>query len=212
MARRRPRNRPVRSGSKREPYDRVLIVCEGQRTEPLYFQDIVDRYRLSIANIKVIGSGADPKTVVREAKKERDRERRRGEKFDRVYCVFDRDEHATFQAACDEARASRLCLTRSWPCFEFWLRLHFEFSRQPYGRSGGRSPAQTCVSDLRDFLPGYAKAARGVFFKLEDRMVEAKAHAARALNDARATGAFNPSTEVHELVEYLQSLKPEGAG
>ena len=79
MARRRPRNRPVRSGSKREPYDRVLIVCEGQRTEPLYFQDIADRYRLSIANIKVIGSEADPKTVVREAKKERDRERRRGE-------------------------------------------------------------------------------------------------------------------------------------
>ena len=211
MAKRRPRNRPVRSGPKREPYDRVLIVCEGQRTEPLYFQDIVDRYRLSIANIKVIGSGADPRTVVREAKKERDRERRRGEKFDRVYCVFDRDEHATFQAACNEARASRLCLTRSWPCFEFWLRLHFEFSRQPYGRSGGRSPAENCVDDVRYFLPHYAKAAGGVFSDLEYRLEEAKARAARALNDARATGAFNPSTEVHELVEYLQSLKLERA-
>ena len=211
MARRRPRNRPVRSGPKREPHDRVLIVCEGQRTEPSYFQDIVDRYRLSIANIKVIGSGADPRTVVREAKKERNRERRRGEKFDRVYCVFDRDEHATFQAACDEARASRLCLTRSWPCFEFWLRLHFEFSRQPYGRSGGRSPAGNCLEDVRNFLPHYAKAAGGVFFDLEDRLEEAKARAARALNDARTTGAFNPSTEVHELVEYLQSLKSEGA-
>ena len=211
MAKRRPRNRPVRSGPKREPHDRVLIVCEGQRTEPLYFQDIVDRYRLSIANIKVIGSGADPRTVVREAKKERDREKRRGEKYDKVYCVFDRDEHATFQAACDEARASGLCLTRSWPCFEFWLRLHFKFSRQPYESSRGRSPAQNCVSDVRAFLPGYAKAARGVFLKLEDRLEEAKARAARALNDARATGALNPSTEVHELVKYLQSLKPEDA-
>ena len=211
MAKRRPRSRPVRSGPKREPYDRVLIVCEGQRTEPLYFQDIVDRYRLSIANIKVVGSGADPRTVVREAKKERDRERRRGERFDRVYCVFDRDEHATFQAACGEARASGLRLTTSWPCFEFWLRLHFEFSRQPYVRSGGRSPAQNCVEDVRNFLPRYAKAARGLFVELEERLVEAKAHAARALNDARATGAFNPSTEVHELVDYLQSVKPEGA-
>ena len=189
----------------------MLIVCEGRRTEPLYFQDIVDRYRLSIANIKVIGSGADPRTVVREAKKERNRERRRGEKFDRVYCVFDRDEHATFQAAFDEAGASGLFLTRSWPCFEFWLRLHFKFSRQPYGRTGGRSPAQNCVDDVRHYLPHYAKAVHGVFFELEERLEEAKARAARALNDARTTGAFNPSTEVHKLVDYLQSLKPEDA-
>jgi len=63
---------------------------------------------------------------------------------------------------------------------------------------------------VRNFLPRYAKAARGVFFELEDRLEEAKARAARALEDARATGAFNPSTEVHELVDYLQSLKPEG--
>ena len=211
MALRRHRNRPARSGPKREPHDRVLIVCEGRRTEPLYFREIADRYRLSTANIKVIGSGADPRTVVRAAKKERDREIRRGEKYDRVYCVFDRDEHATFQTACDEARASRLRLTTSWPCFEFWLRLHFDFSRQPYGWSGGRSPAQNCVSEVRNFFPHYAKAARGVFFELEDRLEEAKARAARALDDARATGEFNPSTEVHELVGYLQSLKPEGA-
>ena len=103
MALRRPRNRPARSGPNREPHDRVLIVCEGKRTEPLYFREIADRYRLSTANIKVIGSGAGPRTVVRADRKERDR----------VYCVFDRDEHATFQTACDEARASRLRLTTS---------------------------------------------------------------------------------------------------
>ena len=114
MALRRPRNRPARSGPNREPHDRVLIVCEGKRTEPLYFLEIADRYRLSTANIKVIGNGADPRTVVRADRKERDREKRRGEKYDRVYCVFDRDEHATFQTACDEARASRLRLTTSW--------------------------------------------------------------------------------------------------
>ena len=206
MARRPPRNRIARQGPKREQYDRVLIVCEGSRTEPLYFGDIAGRYRLSTANIKVIGSGADPRTVVREARKERDRERRRGEEYDRVYCVFDRDEHATFQEACNEARASGLQLARSWPCFEFWLRLHFGFTRQPYARSGGRSPAQSCVNEVRELLPGYAKAAPGVFADLEDRLEEAKAHAVRALADAEATNEFNPSTEIHALVDYLQSL------
>ena len=96
-------------------------------------------------------------------------------------------------------------------CFKFWLLLHFDFSHQPYGRSGGRSPAQNCVSEVRNFFPRYAKAARGVFFELEDRLEEAKARAARALDDARATGAFNPSTGVHELVDSLKSRKPEGA-
>lgn len=211
MARHRPRNRIARDGPKRELYDRVLIVCEGSRTEPLYFGEIASRYRLNSANIKVIGSGADPRTVVREARKERDRERRRGEKYDRVYCVFDRDEHATFQEACNEARASGLQLARSWPCFEFWLRLHFGFSRQPYARSGGRSPAQNCVNEVCDLLPGYAKATHGVFIELEDRLEDAKAYAVRALADAEATNEFNPSTEVHALVDYLQSLKPDEA-
>lgn len=209
MALRRHRNRPVRSPPKREPYDRVLVVCEGKCTEPYYLQDIVDRHRLSTANVEVTGHGADPRTVVREAKKKRDRERRRGEKYDRVYCVFDRDEHATFGEACDQARASGLMLATSWPCFEFWLRLHFGYTRHPYARSGGKSPAQKCVEELRDFLPGYEKAARGVFFELEDRLDEAKVHAARTLDDALATGDFDPSTEMHELVGYLQSLKPE---
>ena len=207
---RRPAIRIARRGPIREPYDRVLIVCEGKRTEPLYFGDLADRYRLSTANFKVVGSGADPKTVVREAKEQLSNENGLGENFDRVYCVFDRDEHATFLEACDGARASGLMLAISWPCFEFWLRLHFDFTRHPYARSGGKSPAQNCVDELRGFLPDYEKAARGVFFELEDRLDAAKVRATRALADARATGAFNPSTEVHKLVHYLQSLNPDG--
>ena len=53
MARHRPRNRIARQGPKREQYDRVLIVCEGSRTEPLYFGEIANRYRLSTANIRL---------------------------------------------------------------------------------------------------------------------------------------------------------------
>ena len=34
-------------------------------------------------------------------------------------------------------------------------------------------------------------------------------NATRALADAEATEEFNPSTEVHELVGYLRTLKTE---
>lgn len=209
MARRRPRKRLTRRGPEREPYDRVLIVCEGKCTEPLYFEDLKDHYRLSTANIVVVGRGKDPRTLVREAKQLRRDEARQGEMYDRVYCVFDRDEHMTFRQACDEARRSGVCVARSWPCFEFWLRLHFGFSRQPYSRSGGKSAAQRCVDELRGCLPEYEKGASGIFHALEARLESAMDNAARALADAKATGECNPSTEVHDLVDYLRALKAE---
>ena len=164
-----------------------------------------------MANIVVIASGSAPITVVREAKKLRNRESRHGEKYDKVYCVFDRDEHPTFDKACDEARASDVKLARSWPCFELWLRLHFGFSRQPYARSGGKSAAQNCVDEVSGLLPEYAKAAPGISHKLENRLEQAKVDAARALADAEATGELDPSNEIHELVGCLQLLKLDGA-
>ena len=207
MTLRRVRKRIARPGPRRASYDRVLIVCEGKQTESSYFHGLVDRYRLSTANIVIIGSGSDPRSTVREAKRLRRVESRYGEKYDKVYCVFDRDEHTTFNTASDEARASGVELARSWPCFEFWIRLHFDFSRQPYTRSGGKSAAQNCIDEVSRLLPGYSKRAPGIFDQLEDRLERAKVHAARALVDAKATGEFHPSTEVHELVEHLQSLR-----
>ena len=204
---RKPRNAVARRRPKREPYDRVLIVCEGSKTEPNYFSDLARHYELSTANIEIVGAGADPLTIVKKGKDRQQKERRSGEKYDRVYCVFDRDEHAHFQQASNLAQTSKLQLGRSWPCFEFWLLLHFCFSRRPYGRSHGRSPAENCIRDLQQCWPDYEKARDGVFLQLANTAENAKVHANKAEADARQTGNRNPSTEVHKLVTYLEQLK-----
>ena len=204
---RTPRNAVARKGPMREPYDRVLIVCEGAKTEPNYFSELADHYKLSSANIEIVGAGADPLAIVRKAKELQQKERRTGEKYDRVYCVFDRDEHARFQEASLLAQRSKLRLGRSWPCFEFWILLHFCFTRRPYSRSQGRSPAENCIRDLRQRWPGHEKASDGVFLELRDAMDDAKEHANRAKVDAERTEEPNPSTEVHRLVTYLEELK-----
>ena len=81
-----------RRSPRREPYDRVLIVCEGEKTEPNYFRELCAHYRLSTANIEVTqGEGNDPVSVVRTAKRLQKSETRQGERYDRIYCVFDRD-------------------------------------------------------------------------------------------------------------------------
>ena len=135
------------------------------------------------------------------------KELRTGEKYDRVYCVFDRDEHVRFQEASRLAEQSGLCLSRSWPCFEYWLLLHFCYSRQPYVRSHNRSPAENCMRDLRRQWPEYRKAGDGVFLHLRDVLEDAKERADRARTDAGQTDEDNPSTEVHGLVAYLEGLK-----
>ena len=185
----------------------MLIVCEGTQTEPLYFEELKDRYRLSTANVQIAGSGGEPYGLLRSAKNNQKREARQGERYDQIYCVFDRDEHPNFDRVSAEAESSGLRTARSWPCFEFWFLLHFGYTRSPYGRTGSGSPCEHCIRDLSKHLPGYEKAQKGRFRQLEGRLDLAKKNAARAKVDARRTGEPNPSTEVHELVDYLQSLK-----
>ena len=184
----------------------MLILCEGNKTEPSYFWSLVNRNQLSTANVEVDASGLDPSSLVNKAKSLRD-EKRRGDRYDTVYCVFDRDEHAHFNAASDKAHSAKLKLARSWPCFEFWLLLHFVYRRRPYAPSGNKTAAENCVRELQQHLLNYTKGDAGVFEALEDQMETAKSNARRALSDAEATGRYNPSTEVHCLVAYLQALK-----
>ncbi|WP_199720954.1 RloB family protein [Neisseria chenwenguii] len=50
----------------RKSYKRILIVCEGEKTEPNYFIGIRSYYRLHTANIEISGDkcGSDPKSIV----------------------------------------------------------------------------------------------------------------------------------------------------
>ena len=206
----RTRNQVNRRRSSRERHDRVLIVCEGYKTEPNYFVDIRNDYKLSSVNIKVKGTGTHPSTVVREAKKLRKEARRQGNAYDRIYCVFDRDEHIGFDQTCNEAMQVGLKLARSWPCFEFWLLLHYGQWRRPFSRSGTRSQADQCIQELRKRFPEYEKGKENIFSKLKHQLEEAKINAASGLRDAKQTGECDPSTEIHLLVEYLQSLTDRG--
>ncbi|MGL4937089.1 RloB family protein [Shewanella sp.] len=200
-----------RRANQRQPYDRVLIVCEGAKTEPVYFTDLKDHYGLSTANIAITPArGSDPVSVVKHAKALQQQEQRQGEQFDRVYCVFDRDEHSNFAAAnvsLDSLRSKHFYAARSWPCFEYWLLLHYGYQRAPFQPEAGKTAAQVCQSMLKANLPSYSKGMRGVFSALLPTLDSAIAHAKRVEQDVTATGEANPSTEVHHLVEYLRELK-----
>jgi len=60
----------------------LLIVCEGERTEPAYFES----FPLNKKVREIVGAGANTLSVVKEAIRLRD-----NSNFDEIWCVFDRD-------------------------------------------------------------------------------------------------------------------------
>lgn len=210
MARRKPylKKDLRRRGPKREPYDRVLIVCEGEKTEPNYFRELCSYYKLSVANVVVTpAEGSSPITVVRFSKTRQRLEKKQGEQYDRIYCVFDRDEHTTFRAACEQAATNGFRLATSIPCFEYWLLLHFEATNAPFEHEGGRTAAQNVQRSFKKCMPDYSKGRAGVFNALIQRLDDAKNRAERVLQESERIRSDNPSTRVHHLVDYLQKLK-----
>ena len=211
MARRRPRSAKTyrRKGAIREPYDVVLIVCEGEKTEPGYFDGLKRAHRLSSAHIKIVsGEGSDPVSIVKHARRELEQDG-----YDRAFCVFDRDGHVNYQEALDlvansaPGRKGRLAAITSVPCFEIWVLLHFVYSAAPFSASGGRSACDNVVRAIRGHMPGYQKALANLYEQLQPRVDNAVTNGNRLAQHNLDTRSENPATKVHELVKYLRELK-----
>ena len=127
----------------RAPRPFVLIVCEGAKTEPQYFDGFRKAKRLSRGLIEIVPgseSGTNPKSIVEHAKARRaEATKRENIEFDEVWCVFDRDEHEWFAEAMEQARANHMRVALSNPSFELWLLLHFEYCSKPLKRSSALS-------------------------------------------------------------------------
>jgi hypothetical protein len=198
-------------------YDKILIVCEGEKTEPQYFQELVDHYEIHSANVKISGEcGSDPLSVVTHGldlyQNEKDAD---SGAFDRVFCVFDRDAHPNYQAAVQKVQGQKLkdvfFAITSVPSFEYWFLLHYDYTTAPYSAVGGTSSGAAVVAALKKFWTDYTKGANGTFEHLlnlrNDELGYAKANARRGLLEAQRNGTDDPTTKVHELVDYLQVIK-----
>lgn len=200
-----------RHASKREAYAKILIVCEGEKTEPNYFGDVRDFYALSTANVALVGCGTDPVSIVDTAKQRYRQEKDAGDGFDKVFCVFDRDSHSSYARAIESIAAMKpkdtFFAVTSVPCFEYWLLLHFVYTTKPYIDLPGKSAAEQVLSELRSHMPGYRKGLTNVFSTIVSRLNDAKIQATRALQAASTSGTDNPSTRAHELVDFMQRIK-----
>ncbi|MEP6588211.1 MAG: RloB family protein [Polaromonas sp.] len=197
---------------------RFLIVCEGTKTEPNYFNELVASLGIRPQTVRIApNNGSSPDRIVEHALKLYEDDALSGDSFDKVFCVFDRDMHTTFDAAVQrvhdlkKAKKSKPfeAITSS-PCFEYWLLLHFGLTDQPFHAAGKKSVCDNLVVQLRK-KPGfknYNKGQQGVYAMLKgEKTSTAIAAAQQVRQSAEATGQKNPLTHVDTLVKALLELE-----
>jgi hypothetical protein len=148
-------------------------------------------------------SGSDPVSIIKHAEKLYKESQKENNAFDRVFCVFDKDQHGNYNTAVGmlSKANSKFTAITSVPCFEYWFLLHFEYTTKSF------SSASAVISDLKKYIPAYSKNNRRIFDTLNARLQIAIQNAEKANESARKAGTDNPSTKVVDLAKYLLNLK-----
>jgi hypothetical protein len=194
----------------RQERERFLIVCEGEKTEPNYFEAFGKELPPHMVELKVKGAGANTLSLVSIAQEIREtlEKQRRDQPFDQVWVVFDRDSFPPddFDNAIKKAKALGMQAAWSNEAFELWYILHFEFSDTATSRNDYKGKLTNLLREP------YKKNDPEMYIKLAERGNQAQAIAwAKRLHFVvhtnTASSVANPCTTVYELVEKLNSFK-----
>lgn len=136
----------------------ILIYCEGQNTEPSYF----NKFKVSSVTVDAFGEGKNTLSLVKEAINLKVKAEANGKPFEQVWCVFDADpkpdnpkQLENFNAAVALAKKSGLKTAYSNQAFEYWLILHFE------DHQGGAMPRTDYDGKLNGYLQPYGVSYDG---------------------------------------------------
>lgn len=200
---------PARTEPIKSERPTILIVCEGENTEPSYFR----QFRLSTATVKAIGEGYNTVSLVNRAVQLSNEKR-----YDQVWCVFDKDDFSIndFNNAIQIAKANNFGVAYSNQAFEYWMILHFDDHQ---GGGMHRNDYDKKINELlKPFGLSYdgkgSKVITEEIFELMDSIDEKlnknRKYAAikRAKRNLKNHDMSNPalaesSTTVYELVEEL---------
>lgn len=214
-AKRRKRNEEpllLREEPQKEEKKKILIVCEGENTEPSYFK----KFKLTTAIIKSVGEGNSTVSLVKRAI-----QLSKEEEYDKVWCVFDKDDFPAenFNNAIFKAKGNNFGVAYSNQAFEYWLILHFEDHQG--GAMNRNEYAAKLNNYLKDFGVSYnteSKLITEEIFEILLSKIENKDKTRREIAcerakkvlqqyDNRSPAIEESSTTVHLLIEELEKYE-----
>ncbi|MBP6919503.1 MAG: RloB domain-containing protein [Candidatus Omnitrophica bacterium] len=180
-----------------------LIVCEGEKTEPNYFNS----FRLTSSQVKdeIFGPGDNTVSLVEKTIKYKKDAATYGIKFDQIWCVFDKDDNPddNFEKAIALAKKHDIKVAYSNECFELWYLLHFQYHQT----ASKRSEYITRLSALLG--KPYEKNSTEIYQLILNKQGDGIRNASRLLSGYIAThpaSVRRPSTTVHILVNELNKF------
>lgn len=195
----------------RDKIVRFLIVCEGERTEPNYFKELVkDRYS-EVRSEDIVGEGRSTCALVKRTEEIRETlEHQRQLRFDRVWVVFDKDDFNDFNEAI--ALAERKGFKAAWSneAFELWYLLHFVYLDAAISRADYIKKLENEIRKFEGYEDyRYKKNDSGIYAMLQEKgnEAQAKVRAARLrslFDNALDFKSHKPCTCVDILVEELE--------
>ena len=188
---------------------RILIVCEGKKTEPNYFEALKAHLPKQMVELDICGDGFNTVSLVEQAIALRDAKKDTEQPYDQIWAVFDCDSFkANFDNAIYKAEANDIKCAWTNEAFELWYVLHFEYRNTPM-------PREDYERRLEELMQRpYVKKAPDMYQELAKKGDQARAiQWARKLEEERKAAGLsplqaNPCTTVSELVDRLNEFRP----
>jgi hypothetical protein len=192
----------------REPLSTLYIVCEGKKTEPLYF----DNYRTIENNVRIRPIPSPKKNAIGVVDFAITKIKRGDFSLkdnDEVICVFDCDANTevNLEEAFKKARTAKIKMCLSNPRFELWFLLHYECDKNQFTK-------EKLESRLEKHIPNYKKN-QNYYDKLSSNMDYAIKNANKLNKYHSSNGTSlesvksNPSTQVHEVIALIHGFNSQ---
>ena len=183
--------------------EKILIVCEGKKTEPNYFAKFP--VNTEIVEVEIQGTGCVADSVIEKAIELMKTAERKNTPYNQVWCVFDRDSNPphNFNRAFQLADGNKIRIAYSNEAFELWYILHFNY----HTTGSNRDWYLQKLDGLLDRK--YEKNSPDMYDRLISKQQAAINNAERLLQGYPQYNPEqnNPSTTVHKLVQELNRYK-----
>lgn len=196
--------------SKRRVPANYLIVCEGKKTEPNYFNGLKkqinkeygNKVDVLIPSIEVKGTGMNTTSLVKYTQKTVNHANK---VYGQVWVVFDKDDYSDeqFNSAIDNCNYNAVW---SNPNFELWLLSHFKKVNRYVSKDDVLQ--ELSKGFQKNGLGDYTKNDTNIFDKVTS---EGKLHTAiknfkymEELNKDGQASQRNPMTRVYKIVDGLK--------
>jgi hypothetical protein len=195
-------------------------VCEGEKTEPNYFESLkndLPKGVLDIYDFKILGNGHNTVSLVNGAMALRNKwQAQTNRTVDKLWIVFDKDSFSdqSFNSAIQTCIANSPGVDCAWTneAFELWYLLHFYY----YNTGISRKQYQDLIEDnfkkkgLKDYV--YKKNSTEMYSLLEtyasrENAIKNAVNLEKLYVGQQNYSVQNPCTMVYKLVAELFGLE-----